>query len=181
MDADYLAYGWWLKKDDDGWTAGAFTASMGNPTASSGLDTLEGSATYRGGAAGKYALSNARGGPNMAGHFTADVELTAKFGSAAEVTGMIDNFVTGHENDWEVSLNAANLTATGGIAADTDTTTKKATTTWMIGGEDEGTGTWTGTLFGGSSTAAPTEGTGAFGAVHGRNARMVGAFGVELE
>lgn len=178
-DANYLAYGWWLQKDGNDWTAGAFTAVAGTGVvASASLGTLQGTATYSGGAAGKYALSNALGGPNVAGHFTADVELEASFGATASVSGSITNFVTGHDNDWEVSLNAANLTDAGGIEAETGNANKAAGTTWNIGGDSDGTGSWSGTLYGGTATAAPNEGTGTFTAVHGRNARMVGAFGV---
>jgi hypothetical protein len=180
-DPNYLAYGWWLKKDGDEWSAGAFTAAVGTGAAlSAGLDTLQGTAKYSGGAAGKYALSNALGGPNVAGHFTADVELEASFGATASVSGSVKNFVTGHDNDWEVSLNTANLTPTGGIEADTGDN-KPATTVWNIAGEGDGTGGWSGNLYGGTRTAAPTEGTGTFNAVHGRNARMVGAFGVDKQ
>ena len=186
-DDAYASYGWWLHTAANGdLTASAFHDRRGDPAPSANITgdaatgILQGTATYTGGAAGKYALSNALGGPNMAGHFTADVELNAKFGAAAEIKGMVDNFVTGHDNDWEVSLNAANLTPTGGIAAGAgdDATTKPATTTWEIGGTGDGTGSWSGQLYSGTATKAPDEGTGIFTAEHGRNARMVGAFGV---
>ena len=178
----YASYGWWLHTAANGdLTASAFHDRRGADADSvsitgAGANILQGTATYTGGAAGKYALSNALGGPNIAGHFTANVELNAKFGAAAEVTGMVDNFVTEHDNDWEVSLNKASLPATGGIEA--EGTDKPATTTWKIGGTGDGTGDWSGMLYGGTATKAPDEGTGTFTAIHGRNARMVGAFGV---
>ena len=57
-----------------------------------GLDALEGTATYMGGAAGKYALRSSTGGTNDAGHFTARATLNADF-SDDSITGTIDNFM----------------------------------------------------------------------------------------
>ena len=70
---------------------------------------ITGSATYTGGAAGKFAINNPLGGGD-GGHFTANATLSAKFGGDddAGMTGNIDNFMA---NDklvpWSVKLNRA--------------------------------------------------------------------------
>ena len=144
MDANYLLYGYWLQKDGDDWAAGVFTGTEGTNAPSADLiggSGLQGTAKYSGGAAGKFALSNALGGRMWQATSLPMWKLTAKFGTAAEVSGTVKNFVTGHENDWEVSLNAADLTAGGSIQAETgNNATKTATTTWKIGGDGDGTG-----------------------------------------
>ena len=70
-DANYASYGWWLHKSADGkkYTASAFADVKGTVEVASGIIVLEGTATYTGGAAGKYALHSSTGGTNDAGHF----------------------------------------------------------------------------------------------------------------
>ena len=95
-DATYLYYGWWVSKDKDGGptAASAFTGIVGDGTSIQGgttslatnPNTLGGSATYAGHAAGKFAMSNALDGTGSGGHFTADATLTAKFGAIAAPT-----------------------------------------------------------------------------------------------
>ena len=89
-DADYLHYGFWLKKTadaDDAVTYNeveTFAGSTGSrETGGSGreLDNVEGSATYEGGATGVYVHSevNSDGSSvaTTAGQFAADASLTA--------------------------------------------------------------------------------------------------------
>lgn len=99
-DAEYLYYGWWVRKNSDGepMAASAFAGVVEpNPNdldRGGDLTALTGSATYEGNAAGKWAMSNPLTGTGNGGHFTADAELKATFGTGttAGVTGTIDNF-----------------------------------------------------------------------------------------
>ena len=86
-DTVYATYGWWLHTEADGdLIASAFAVDRGNVTDATGLTTLQGTATYKGGAAGHYALKSATGGTNDAGQFTAKATLEADFS---------DNSITG--------------------------------------------------------------------------------------
>ncbi len=133
-DANYLFFGWWLSKDKNGdpTAASAFTGKVGlfNPDSATppvetplALNSITtGSATYTGVAAGKFAINDPLNGGD-AGHFTADAELTAKFGAAAGagVTGTIDNFMANDKAvPWSVALNNNTLvqddTGTDGAA-----------------------------------------------------------------
>ncbi|MCY4405766.1 MAG: hypothetical protein OXC15_05325, partial [Rhodospirillaceae bacterium] len=80
-DSNYASYGWWLHMSENGmaYTASAFADDRGTVDEAAGITALRGSATYMGGAAGKYALSSSTGGTNDAGHFTARATLEADF------------------------------------------------------------------------------------------------------
>jgi len=183
-DAIYASYGWWLHKSEDGktYTASAFAANRGAVPAASGITALRGTATYMGGAAGKYALSSTTGGDNDAGHFTADVTLNADFNDD-EVTGTIDNFTgaDGMARTWSVELMASTVSDEGIIAGDPDTTgnTDAQMTVWTIDGTDAAAaGQWTGTLYENDSPGGvPQVATGTFLSQFGRDGIMVGAFG----
>ena len=142
-DADYLYYGFWVKKTDkDGATtynevqtfAGAMGISEFNRTH---MLEVRGTANYVGGAAGVYMRKTfATDGKIVlatSGTFTADVSLMANFGGddvpANEhysIEGSISNFALsgGEENAWGVNLkagfgktdNAFSGTANGGGA-----------------------------------------------------------------
>lgn len=102
--ADYLAFGHWLYVPDDaaepddvpptlGYDFGVF-ASGGDPFTAANLRGLTGTATYEGDAAGMYYVGGLSGRPDV-GSFTADVELTANFGSNVEtgtISGQVGNF-----------------------------------------------------------------------------------------
>ena len=144
-DADYLHYGFWLRKttDDDGAvTYNEVETFAGSSVPASGnLAEVRGRATYEGGAAGVYIIRT-RYDPNTgelvdanSGHFAADARLTATFGqTAAEdiapnrlytLVGTIANFVLSgkEDNDWSVMLagiidsgaGTASGTAGGGV------------------------------------------------------------------
>ena len=120
-DTTYLYYGWWVSKDDEDMptAASAFTGTVfpTGGTAPVSVDlaaaTLEGSATYEGNAAGKFAMSNPLDGTGSGGHFTADATLTAKLGAIAApnnggISGMLDNFMANDESvPWSVELHLA--------------------------------------------------------------------------
>ena len=141
VDTDYLMFGWWLSKGIDGnpdavalitsaTGLGVMRNAAGDGDAVDGVldltafvgtegDDIRGSATYKGAAAGKYAIASGAADSYEGGHFTAMATLMADFdaddpdGSNALVdtdgvalSGMIDNFMTGStaRPDWSVKL-----------------------------------------------------------------------------
>ena len=182
-DASYASYGWWLHTAADGdLTASAFVDRRGAADPASGLNALNGTATYQGGAVGKYALSSTTGGTNDAGHFTARATLEANFTTASgdtvddAITGTIDMFVgaDGESRDWTVKLNGSPITDVGviGDAAATDGTE------WTIGGmAADDSGNWTGSLQENGDDGVPAIATGTFYTEYGTAGKMVGAFG----
>ena len=211
-DAHYLYYGWWVSKDSDGMptAASAFAGRAGTESnvSTDGLDPadnrtgLTGSATYVGHAAGKFALDYSRNkvldGASHGGHFTADAELKATFGSGATagVTGTIDNFRLNDGTEdpgWGVALNDGRLGAAGAIEAPTDG--NALATVWSINGtKAAASGTWSGQMYdetpgdppNGDGNNIPTTVTGTFYSEYGASTssvvgRMVGAFGANKQ
>ena len=178
-DAIYASYGWWIHTDTDGdLTASAFVVDRGNVPDAVGLDGLQGTATYMGGAAGQYALTSATGGTNDAGAFTARAKLEADF-SDNSITGTIDQFMgaDGMSRDWSVELKEASLAATGGISRDAANDT-----VWTIGGNAAAaSGAWSGSLQDNGKDGVPKVGSGTFHSTYGGDGRMVGAFGVNKQ
>ncbi|MDE2813309.1 MAG: hypothetical protein OXM01_09805, partial [Gemmatimonadota bacterium] len=198
-DANYLYFGWWLRKDDgDPTSASAFFGEVGDVEGGGTIadpSTVTGSATYSGNAAGKFAINNPLGGSN-AGHFTADVMLTAKFGANAApnnggVSGMIDNFMANDASvPWSVKLNRAWWStggAFGGVDQDTDAAgIQLANTVWSIDGNAApASGNWNGMMHDEALAPAaasdgsnvPTAAVGVFQSMFGSTHTMVGAFG----
>ena len=158
-DADYLHYGFWLKKttDEDGVLTYNEVETFAVSTIdgvrdASSVEGVEGSATYNGGATGVYVknVQNSDGTLDSAtaGHFTADASLTAYFGGTSvaaddedSITGTINNFALSgeEENAWSVALKGlsgsildvgtASGTANGGGAAGTFNATFHGDTT----------------------------------------------------
>ena len=187
-DESYASYGWWLHKSEDGstYTASAFHAYRGTDSGTVAIADLRGTATYMGGAAGKYALQSSTGGTNDAGHFTADVTLTAEFAADHKISGTIDNFVggDGEARDWSVALNSSVVADGGAIAGDPDdsTDTDPQMTVWTIGGDAaDAAGQWSGNLREQGDDGVPGIATGTFYSEFGRDGRMVGAFGVNKQ
>ncbi|MDE0374025.1 MAG: hypothetical protein OXI73_15990 [Rhodospirillales bacterium] len=186
-DTAYASYGWWLSKaaNDGPFIASAFVDEKGTVDAASGLNNLNGTATYVGGAAGKYALSSTTGGTNDAGHFTARATLEANFTTnTAEtaISGTIDNFMgaDGMSRDWSVKLNGSQIGDTGEIGNASAST--GVDTVWTIGGADaDESGQWTGTLRNNGDDGVPQVATGTFYTEFGRQGKMVGAFGVNKQ
>ena len=186
-DTAYASYGWWLKKaaNDGPFTASAFVDEKGTVAAASGLNALDGTATYRGGAAGKYALSSSTGGTNDAGHFTARATLEADFTNNDEetaITGTIDMFrgADGMARDWSVKLNGSQIGDDGEIGNASDSTNVQ--TVWTIGGTAaEKSGNWTGTLRNNGDDGVPQVATGTFYSEYGQAGKMVGGFGANLQ
>ena len=125
-DTEVLSFGWWLTepaKSTGSYSFDAFQMGAGYTATDAGTG-VSGSATYTGNAAGRYVMSD------EGGSFTADAELTAKFGSDSQdgsVSGMIDNFSgdAAGMSGWKVELKQIDI-GTGGLAAafasDTDVT-----------------------------------------------------------
>ena len=194
-DTVYASYGWWIRKsaDDKTYTASAFVDVKGTSTGTddddlaSGLNGLNGTAKYMGGAAGKYALSSSTGGTNDAGHFTARAMLEANFTTntaATAITGMIDMFTgaDGESRNWSVKLNGSPITDAGGIGEAGDTTDDNAPTVWTIDGTAaKAAGEWTGNLRNNGTDGVPKTATGTFHSMYGTAGSMVGAFGVNKQ
>ena len=150
---------------------------------------VSGTATYRGAAAGKYAMQSTTDDSASGGHFTAAATLTADFdANTADVNeeanedgvsngGTITDFMTGETSrpNWKVTLNALETVpvSVGPIMG------AAATTTWSTGGAVDGVGTWSANFYGAEEdTMQPTAATGEFNAAIGGGdiARISGAF-----
>ena len=141
-DADYLHYGFWLKRTTDAMDAVTYdeveTFAASSAAASGDVRSVTGSATYRGDAAGVYVnkVFNPDGTIDRAtsGHFAADATLTATFGQVYDagnegtiapnllytLRGTIDNFRLsgGEANTWSVELHG-DITDNSGMASGT--------------------------------------------------------------
>ena len=206
-DPSYLYYGWWLRKDKDGIAemASAFHGVGGTEEIAALTvkpNVLTGSATYSGGAAGKFAINNPLGGSD-AGHFTADVELTAKFGAITPdannggISGMVTNFMANDKAvPWSVELQHTPWTAASDAfmtAADDVQGTKddeSKGTVWSIDGNAAPeSGKWSGQMYdempggapSGDGSTVPTTVTGKFQSMFGSTHTMVGAFGANKQ
>ena len=188
-DNVYASYGWWIHKSEDGetFTASAFVVDRGDVTDAAGIGDLRGTATYMGGAAGKYSLRGATGGTNDAGHFTARAMLEANFNTDT-ITGTIDHFhgADGEDRDWSVELMTSAIADGGGITGTAaDAAAGNQMTKWTIGGTaGAAAGQWSGSLQNNGADGVPQVGTGTFSSTYGQggnDGRMVGAFGVNKQ
>ena len=122
-DPAYVSFGWWLNAMG---TMGAYdfdafasVEGMGDARIVAAA-VSEGSATYKGAAAGKYAMQSTSDDSASGGHFTAAATLTANFDAdtgtdpnepndvGVSIGGSIDNFMTGDVSrpNWKVTLTA---------------------------------------------------------------------------
>ena len=206
-DPNYLYYGWWIHKDheDDPLAASAFTGVNGAIAALTDdpAAAVTGSATYSGNAAGKYAIDNVLDGTGHGGHFTADANLTAKFGTNdapnnGGISGTIDNFRLNDASEdpgWSVTLNRApwDGTTPGAFASSAADNTTADGTVWSIGGNAAPeSGNWSGQMYDelpgntdatppGDGSNIPTTVTGMFYSEFSTIGRMVGAFGADRQ
>lgn len=127
QDDTFLYFGIWAREPknasdttnlDFRWIADGDT---GDITAANFSD-LEGTATFSGGAVGKYALKAVAGRAAKIGTFTAKATMTASFGTAPTLSGTIEEFKEGGNSlgaGWRISLinnattTAATLSASG--------------------------------------------------------------------
>ena len=203
-DDNYLYFGWWLQTNEDGAVeASAFRGLVGTAPATVDVSaaTFEGTATYTGSAAGKFAIYNPLDSSGSAGHFTADATLMAKFGPNAApnnggITGTIDNFMSNGESmPWSVELERAQWGTDGAFASIPDDTTtadvdETTGTVWSIDGNSAAmSGNWSGQMYDDATSAAttadddgsnvPTTVIGTFQSSFGSIGQMVGGFGAE--
>ncbi len=150
-DYDYVHYGFWLKRTTDAMGAVTYneveTFADASRAESSDVGAVEGTATYTGGATGVYVKNTLDENEGTikkatAGHFTADVELTATFGQEGEdpkvavnptenpgriapnklntIVGTINEFLLsgGEKNSWSVTIEG-DISTTDGTASGT--------------------------------------------------------------
>ena len=181
-DAEYQYFGWWLRQTGDASAIATFHAGAGSASDEfRDLPALQGTATYRGPAVGKFAIEP-RIGEAAGGDFAAVVTLEVDFGDAADlgtVDGDVEDFtVNGETSAWSVSLGSARIGSDGSIAADGNDT---ALTVWTIGGNEGAVaGTppaWSGQLHDVGEHGVPAVATGVFEASYDEVGRMIGAFG----
>ena len=183
-DAAYAYFGWWLNKPDDNTAihnVEVFAGAVGDAGASV-TAAIEGTATYKGPAAGKYTTKTFSAGVQTdagVGHFTASTTLTAKFGddSVDAGAGTIDGMVTGFELDdgatptWSVKLMEATL-----MDGDNDFNGVSDAT---FGPTSNVMGVWEGSFYDAANAQndeAPGTVVGTFNA-DSANASLLGAFG----
>ena len=189
-DEDYLYLGWWLSEPEDPEGEYAFTAFAegtepfppGGKFTLGDAAALEGSAVYRGLAAGAYATVDFTDGAPSGGDtgaFTAEAELTADFGGDSvavddhfSIHGTVTDFRDADGDrldDWSVDLERIDLTA------DSASFEGGATTAEL--GDNTGAGSWKGAFFGdGRADGRPGSVAGTFDADL-TAARISGAFG----
>ena len=182
-DTEYQYFGWWLREAGSGYAFGAFHAGMGSAADEfASLGPLQGTATYRGTAAGMFAIQP-QGAVASAGEFTARATLEVDFGdstSPGTVEGTVSNFmVDGRGMPWSVTLGSARIDADGAIAAGG---TDAARTVWSIDGTagpvpSSGPPVWRGQLHDADDEGVPGAATGVFEAAYGEVGHMIGAFG----
>ena len=184
-DYDHLYFGWWLNEAGDPWGFQSFAGAAGFAAGSGTVEAaMEGSATYRGAAAGVWATVDSSGGRIVdaeAGEFTAEAVLRANFFGALDagvVNGEIESFQDESGRPlagWRVTLDSAMLTAGSDSFA--------GETAGSVGPRSSGTGHWEGRFHGtdGAETnARPSHASGRFD-LHFPGAHIAGAFGAEKE
>ena len=203
-DAEFLHYGFWLKKttDSDGAVtynevqtfAGAST-DLGD---SGSVSSVTGIATYSGGATGVYVMNKAStlggGGTEVSeassGHFTADANLRAYFeggdtpaNMADTLTGTIDNFMlSGMEmNDWSVTLQSDQDLIADGIQGSASGIHSGTASGNVMGQPGSFSATFHGDLTAVEGVVPkPSAVTGEFNSVFS-NGSVAGAFGANLD
>lgn len=177
-DAEHQYFGWWLRKTGNAYAVGVFHAGAGAAADEfADLAALQGTATYRGPAAGQFVIIPQIGSAS-AGAFTAAAELAVDFGSATDagsVTGTVDGFrVDGAAMPWSVELRAAQVAADGRVAP--------GATVWTVDGRAAGnTATWSARFHDVNADRVPTVATGTFDALYDNVGRLTGAFGTTLQ
>lgn len=194
---DYLAFGSWQfvpedTENPDGFEFGVF-ASGGDPFDVTRIRALTGSARYQGQATGKYARAPALGGTEIES-FTADVELTADFGTSnafGEIDGTLSNLEMaggGSAPLTELGLEARSWRDDENIFESYEGG-PPLPGGWVDGftqgAGDDGrwSGAWGGAFFGNdpaSANAHPTGFAGTFGASDGANS-VAGSFGAHRQ
>ena len=199
-DPDYLRFGWWTKVDDKGGVEFQ-TFSGGTPEEAFTLvninDQMEGTATYKGRAAGRYAVSTYNSNSTLDsvrhGVFTAAATLEASFGGTAIAVDdqfSINGEITGFTGENDDDLSAWSVIMMKISDLDDLTAGAPVFTGNMVGGGLGGSpvtmGGWNGQFFGNTvdaeddpvATAHPLSVAGEFNAQSSHGA-VAGAFGAE--
>ena len=191
-DDDYLRYGFWLKKttDDDG----VLTYNEVETFAYSSLDeatnvgTVTGTAKYDGDAVGVYVMDTYKSDGDVdastSGHFTADVNLTANFGTPTSIAADDHNTITGTISGFDLSGGEDASGWEVDVAGDID---NNGVTNGMAkgSGDDGPMGSFTGMFHGNdmnddSDPIAPKALVGEFNADFG-NGAVAGAYGARKQ
>ena len=181
-DYAHLQFGWWLNARENGsYDFQTFAGSTGHGEGSGAVSaSMTGTATYRGAAAGVYAVMDVAGGKvtgGRAGEFAADATLTAHFFGtldAGEIGGEVGSFRTASGEamaGWRVTLEAVGLRSGSATFA--------GATGGTVGPGTSGEGHWEGRFHGSDgaeANARPSGVTGRFD-VHFPGAHIAGAFG----
>ena len=195
-DVDYLWYGSWAQVAENGTVD--FQTFFGGlqPSTVDTIGDLEGSATYNGPSAGRYAVktfnSNSTLDSIRHGQFTAAAELTASFGGDAiaavnhfSIKGEVTDFVGENGDDlagWSVELMRTKFTAAtvfplvNGAVDNTDGDVGGG-----VGGSPVTSGSWNGEFFGDNPATEDTDKhplsvAGEFDA-HSSHGHVAGGFG----
>ena len=204
-DEDYLRFGWWTTVNKDTGAVSFRTFYGGEEEYNnSGLSGLEGSATYKGPAAGRYAKKTYNANATLDslehGEFTASATLTARFGGgdiaanrAQQIDGTIDGFQDEDGNDmagFSLTLGAIgiqNLSNMDMFTGDGQTDVNRdGGMGGSVGGSPVTTGDWEGQFFGNPAAGAaaqdmhPGSVAGRFDA-HSSHGHVRGAFGATLD
>ena len=195
-DDDYLRFGWWttVDEDDDSVTFRTFYGGA-DPYDVDDIDLLEGSATYKGPAAGRYAAktfnANATLDSLRHGTFTADATLTARFGGdniAASMQNQIEGEIDNFKDEDGTALSGWSVKLMPILAIDDVNTTGPFTggiVNGGVGGSPITSGGWEGQFFGNlddpaTATSYPGSVAGKFDA-HSSHGHVGGAFGAEKQ
>ena len=181
-DEQFMYFGYWSEQPNpiaDEWRFRLFHGpTTGNRVTATDISSITtGTFTYRGPAAGYFAISELHG--STYDEFTARATLTANF-AADTISGMIDQ-ISGQDG-WTVRLNQASF-ATDPSAVENDT----GGTTWTIDGTPGAdAGEWSGSFYSNlpstdRNNVVPAGFAGQFQAEHGDDARMIGAFGAHKQ
>ena len=195
-DADFLDFGYWVETTTAGGETSYKAAAFYRGEMHSGaVNSVTGSATYKGGAAGLFTRRTITADSNTltsGGRFTADASLTAHFSGTGvavadqnSISGTISNFKDGAGNlidpVWSLSLmkvQAGNSSAVPAVPS-RGTWSGDATSGTHFSGETTGGGSWSGSFYGSTgsdNTAAPSSVAGQFtGAFN--NGNVMGSFG----
>lgn len=169
-DSEFMWFGWWSRYtiQGDSW---AFEAKHGG-NALTDVAAVTGTATYRGQAAGHYAIHEPATGDSGTGNFTASAQFQADF-DADTVSGSITGF--SNAPGWALTLNSRPI-ASGAVAAAGNTVT------WSINEVPVDSGSWEASFYSNlptdqSTGVQPYGIAGTFQADYGSTGRLIGAFG----
>ena len=193
-DTGYAYFGWWLNKPKKNTDPHSVDVFAGGTNVAPVVIELEGNATYSGPASGKYATKTFSAGAQTdagVGHFTANANLTAKFG-ADNVAGLISGSVSGFVLDdtdsstasaWRVVLEQTSIQTTGRFGGKTEVDFGAGLSKNDDADEVEAhPGSWQGSFYGPGATSValdkrhPSTVAGTFDAEM-TNAAVIGGFG----